>query len=434
MWALIIILTPPATADLVFVDFNSTQGLVLNGDASTSACADVEIRSYGPREDKESSNGAALATVFGEDSETSFERTTRTEKTQGAEEESLCAGRVRLTPSRPGTRGSAWYHLAAPVAGGFETTFSFKITAPSRHCSRHRDLDLSLEMFEICAVAGGDGLAFVVHVDPNGTKALGAGGGHLGYSGIRASLAVEFDLDYNPTADAAPVDHVELRSRGNGPNSAFSDDARLVPFVPHDLADGAIHFAKIAYLPDVDLTYFGYFEATRHADRFMRDAGEHRRLGLFLVWLDDGIAADHPAIAIPLNLPHLLGLGGDGAAYIGFTAATGQRWQNHDILSWYVCDRQDCRTSSSSERDLFVDYHTKSRTSAHFKPFAFNPTRGFGGTVGDLDDSANLLKTPTKHTSPANDPMGPPPNHYSSSRHHGLAPDAHAQKPPNTEF
>ena len=57
------------------------------------------------------------------------------------------------------------------------------------------------------------------------------------------------------------------------------------------------------------------------------------------VFLDDGVAADRPALAVPLNLPEALGLPGDGTAHVGLTAATGERWQAHDVTSWAVCDR-----------------------------------------------------------------------------------------------
>ena len=42
---------------------------------------------------------------------------------------------------------------------------------------------------------------------------------------------------------------------------------------------------------------------------------------------------------VPLNLPEALGLPGDGTAHVGLTAATGERWQAHDVTSWAVCDR-----------------------------------------------------------------------------------------------
>ena len=101
-----------------------------------------------------------------------------------------CAGRLRLTPPRPHARGSAWHHLRRPVARGFEATFTFQLAAPTRRCAVHRDLDFSLALYERCAVRGGDGLAFVVADDPNGTAALGAAGGGLGYAGLRRALVV----------------------------------------------------------------------------------------------------------------------------------------------------------------------------------------------------------------------------------------------------
>ena len=57
-------------------------------------------------------------------------------------------------------------------------------------------------------VHGGDGFAFVIHLDPNATKTLGQPGEGLGYAGIRNSLVVEFDTWYNPSQGDHFTDHV----------------------------------------------------------------------------------------------------------------------------------------------------------------------------------------------------------------------------------
>ncbi len=356
------LLLAAAAADFVFVDFNETQGLRLNGAAATSACEEVEARSHGPHETN--LGEGSLDEVYGENDDVMKTVTVDTNPLSSFQDDALakkailghrdryaagdrsCAGRVRLTPSRPDARGSVWYHLPRPVQGGFESQFTFKVTDHSRHCTRHRDLDFSLELYEKCYVRGGDGLAFVVHKDPNGTAALGGFGGDLGYGGIEASLAVELDMDYNPdvagafAGDAAPVDHVEVRSRGRLPNAAAGAEALLAPVVFHDLADGLEHLVKVRYLPYVDMAYFANFSVYPAAAPYMVDGGENRRLGLLLVFLDDGVALDSPSMAIPMNLPEMLGLDGDGLAYVGLTASTGKRWQKHDVTSWYVCDRR----------------------------------------------------------------------------------------------
>lgn len=48
------------------------------------------------------------------------------------------------------------------------------------------------------------------------------------------------------------------------------------------------------------------------------------------VFLDD---MDTAIINMPMSLKYALKLT-DGKAYVGFTASTGEMWQNHDILDW----------------------------------------------------------------------------------------------------
>ncbi len=263
-------------------------------------------------------------------------RTTRMPRSSAL---ALRSRRLRLTPPRPHARGSAWHHLRRPVARGFEATFTFQLAAPTRRCAVHRDLDFSLALYERCAVRGGDGLAFVVADDPNGTAALGAAGGGLGYAGLRRALVVELDADYSPPADGFAADHVELRSAGAGAVDAAAPAHRLAPPAAWDLADGREHLVRVAYAPSVPARYAGNLSAYPAAARYAVDGGEARRLGLVTVFLDDGVAADRPALAVPLNLPEALGLPGDGTAHVGLTAATGERWQAHDVTSWAVCDR-----------------------------------------------------------------------------------------------
>ena len=339
--------------DFVFVDFNETQGLRLNGDAETSACAAEAGRAHGP--DERGAAPGALPAVQATTSETKRVETADTLR-GGADDApragllhrdayayapapARCAGRLRLTPPRPHARGSAWHHLRRPVARGFEATFTFQLAAPTRRCAVHRDLDFSLALYERCAVRGGDGLAFVVADDPNGTAALGAAGGGLGYAGLRRALVVELDADYSPPADGFAADHVELRSAGAGAVDGAAPAHRLAPPAAWDLADGREHLVRVAYAPSVPARYAGNLSAYPAAARYAVDGGEARRLGLVTVFLDDGVAADRPALAVPLNLPEALGLPGDGTAHVGLTAATGERWQAHDVTSWAVCDR-----------------------------------------------------------------------------------------------
>jgi hypothetical protein len=99
-----------------------------------------------------------------------------------------------------------------------------------------------------CRVHGGDGLAFVMHSDPRGTRALGELGEELGYGGIENGLAIEFDTWYNAEGDDLFEDHITIRSGGTKTLRSHPGQ-RLAGPKPHPLADGAVHAGRVRYYP-----------------------------------------------------------------------------------------------------------------------------------------------------------------------------------------
>jgi len=195
---------------------------------------------------------------------------------------SQSGGVLRLTPAAEGQAGSAWSDSKQPVQGGFTTSFTFRIT----------DLG-GVEGLP----PGADGLAFVVQNSSG--SALGGGGGGIGYDGIPNSLAVEFDTWQNFEHGDPNDNHVSIHTLGTSSNSADeSASLGLSSSIPN-LSDGSIHSAGITYVPG--------------------------SLSLSV----DGATV----LTVSVDLASLLSLDA-GRAYVGFTAATGAAWENHDILSW----------------------------------------------------------------------------------------------------
>ena len=58
------------------------------------------------------------------------------------------------------------------------------------------------------------------------------------------------------------------------------------------------------------------------------------KTGTLQVYLDDMDAA---LLALPIDLGHAVG-SDDGRAWVGVTAATGRRYQEHHVLSWQFCE------------------------------------------------------------------------------------------------
>jgi hypothetical protein len=204
--------------------------------------------------------------------------------------------RLRLTGNEQLQTGAAWLIEKQQVTDGFEAMFAWQIT-------------------RINPRRGADGFAFVIHNDddhPFPHIRLGEGRNGLGYAGIPNSLAIEFDTGQNPPIDFAQGtqgdpngNHISVQTRGIEPNSANTDFSLAYttqgpPAIP-SFADGSVHTTKVAYQP-----------------------------GTLTIFLDD---MTNPVLTIPVDLRTTLRLD-NGTAWVGLTAATGRRFQAHDILSF----------------------------------------------------------------------------------------------------
>jgi Legume lectin domain/PEP-CTERM motif len=144
---------------------------------------------------------------------------------------------------------------------------------------------------------GADGITFVVQTVANN---VGSNGGGLGYSGIPNSLGVEFDTWNNGAIDANSSNHVGIDLNGNVASVALAT-------VPVDMNNGDVWSAWVDYNGATDLL-------------------ELR--------LAEGANAVRPGSAYLSYGVDLTSVLGTNNAYVGFTAATGAAFENHDILAW----------------------------------------------------------------------------------------------------
>jgi hypothetical protein len=333
-----------------------------------------------------------------------------------------CKVRTRLTPSGPSKAGSMWYRESVPVSNGFDTYFTFQISDHSKECTLHKDQYFSLIDHRTCNVHGGDGFAFVIQNDPNGTFALGGNGEQMGFGGIKNSLAIAFDMFSNPGVgmDQLGVDHVSVQSKGNAANSGNDDGLLGVPKA-YDLADGKVHLVRIVYWGELLPQYFDKLVASDSLLPYLKDNGEQKRVGTLLVYLDQGVESDTPLLAIPINLSVLLDMPVD-KALVGFTGSTGRFFEKHDIISWYWCDQEPCEKAVQAD----FNYHHSSNFSISSLR-KFSPGPGFGGSDGSEG-------FPTRNQSPDSAAWTEPLQHFSTGRAHGLSEDGASQVPPQTLY
>lgn len=209
-------------------------------------------------------------------------------------------------PDQPSQAGSAFYRqgLFVNPTTDFSTDFTFQITS-SRDQPDQR----------------ADGLAFVVQ--GSGPDFLGFTGESLGYRlgppvAQRYFYAVEFDTHYNSATNDQSDNEVAItRTRPGDPR--LGEPAAVTEVIAS---------ANLSAAPNIrPLLDNGQVKNVRIEYGFHN---QERRLS---VLLSEG-AGITPQLALQTVLPDDLFHFGGASTYLGFTAATGARFANHDILSW----------------------------------------------------------------------------------------------------
>jgi hypothetical protein len=186
---------------------------------------------------------------------------------------------VRLVPALVGQVGSI-FSTNRVNAAAFSAFFTFRITAPG-------------------GLGGGaDGIVFVI----KGTSLrFGGDGGGLGYLGMTNSAGVEFDIYNNSTLRNDPnANHVGIDV--GGAFDSAPGETNTAPVSP-SMKDGNRWFAWIDY------------------DGSVLEARVN----------ETGIRPSLPNVSRTVNITNEII---SPVGKVGFTAATGGGYANHDILSW----------------------------------------------------------------------------------------------------
>lgn len=195
---------------------------------------------------------------------------------------------LRLTDAVRHEAGAAWLSGRQAISGGFESTFQFRISGSG-------------------GLGGGaDGLAFVLQ--NSGPQALGGRGSGGGFAlgedassgaGIAQSVAIFFDTFRNEEIGDRSNNFVTICTAGT-PSQMRWPPPRLASSrkLPVNLKNGKAHEARVVYDPPLLTVYLDGRQVLRST-------------------------ADLSTAAAS-----------DGTVWAGFTASTGEGYENHDILSW----------------------------------------------------------------------------------------------------
>jgi hypothetical protein len=253
---------------------------------------------------------------------------------------------VQMTPAASGQDASLWFSTAQNVANGFTSWFAFKFT-PS--------------IYSMTA----DGIAFVIQNSPatgavtdpgtacgqsgGGPTALGGGGGCMGYSGINNSIALEFDTYQNgwdPNNN-----HIALQDCGAGlPNSsdhnAFSSTGEGSPDrnCSVNLGSGGGSVSTLIQQPlnSQNQTAVTLADGQVHQVVMVYSGPSEATPNLLQVFLDPAynpgthtpVANSIPVFSGTIDLTTAVNLIDGTNAFVGFTSATGDAFEQHELMAW----------------------------------------------------------------------------------------------------
>jgi hypothetical protein len=197
---------------------------------------------------------------------------------------------ISLASSHSDRRGSFFTTTQYDVSD-FSAVFAFRISSPGGISDG--------------IAAGADGLTFTLQ--RVGDTALGAFGSGLGYEGITSSVAVEFDTFKNGSATIAPRDpnsnHIGINTNG----------------IMTSLPLGTVNIANAfddGSIWTVWVDYNGSVLEVRASN-------------------NNAIRPSAATLAYTINIPTTIG---GSTAFVGFTAATGSAYGNHEILGFAFSD------------------------------------------------------------------------------------------------
>ncbi len=203
----------------------------------------------------------------------------------------ILSDRLRLTPADPQRVGAAWFAPKQRVTSGFEAEFRFQLTAQG-------GLGPGADGFAF--VLQNEGLDAIAGRGSAGGFALGDGWRDPTKPGIPRSIAVFFDTYYNADGDDPSGNYVAICTNGSIPQMRWPPRRLGVgKKLKIHLKDKRVHQARISYKPP-----------------------------MMAVYLDN----NEPALRVPVDVSTVVDA--SGYTYVGFTASTGNGWENHDILDW----------------------------------------------------------------------------------------------------
>lgn len=239
---------------------------------------------------------------------------------------------IQLTSSEMRQAGAVWHKEPVCLKNGFDIDFVFTINNGNQGTCGNDG-----------SRPGADGLAFVIQNTAN--NIIGYTDWGLGYQNISNGIAVEFDMYCNKTQKDSQGNPVKINDPNGNHIAVQYNKSKIISSV--HTPDNTLAINK--NIIDIEPNGPKYYARIRYDRKNLR----------FQVFFGNSPEFTTPVIDIPdFNIYKYIELQNGDYAYIGFTAGTGDAWEEHNIRQFKFCPASSCDTIIPSLKLTEINCYT----------------------------------------------------------------------------
>jgi hypothetical protein len=250
---------------------------------------------------------------------------------------------VQLTEPTTNQSSSVWFSIPQDVVDGFNVWYAFKITPNPGSANTADGLAFVIQN----SAGGGPDAATPCIGTGAGFTALGTGGGGcLGYGGIENSIALEADTFTNDwdaqdaNQPAGNDNHIALQ--GCGPGLVNSPSHTVTCLITLGNKVSTLISDPNTSATDGNSTAVTLADGAPHQIVMVYNGPHDSPANFLSVYLDpqynEGthtpVAGTIPLFAGSFTITDHITTPAGGTAYVGFTAATGASFEQHELMGW----------------------------------------------------------------------------------------------------
>jgi sugar lactone lactonase YvrE len=258
---------------------------------------------------------------------------------------------LQVTANAESQASSMWFSIPQDVRDGFTAWYAVKISHVADDPSNYFTAD---------------GLAFVIQnaagtppltMDPisnctetgSGFTVLGGGGGCIGYGGIDNSVALEMDTFWDDPYDPEQAsqgwmyddNHMALQSCGPGKQNSISHLTTPNCLITLGGTSTLVTNLNTSAAPPATASAVTLADGNPHQVVIVYNGPNDTPANTISVYLDPAfiagthtpVAGSTPLFTGPYDITQSINLN-DGTAYVGFTAANGGDWEQHEVMGF----------------------------------------------------------------------------------------------------